>query len=360
MLNAPASPLPDVRSASPTASDDAPARLAAIARASIDLGALGPQLARLAAEIEARAQAQARHAAEVAATTDALARDLAGAVAELRASSGQMHSALATVERIADHTRLLSVNASIEAARAGEAGRAFAVVVDEVKRLADTSAQSTHLIADRMQEIDVSVTRVASVAADSAAEPAGGRTVSAVNRDIRDIAGHAAAQLDTARSVHGLGGRINALTDLLLVTVGRFRFDAHARAREDADRLRPELAAAIGSRPQLERLLERWLGRHRYFELGYVTDVQGRQLVDNLVCRDGKITRDPAGLGRRWGERPWFRDALRARATVCSDLYRSSATDDFCFTVSTPLCDATGRIVGVFASDVNFQRLVAA
>src|SRR5665213_2038373 len=94
-------------------------RLGRIAQAAIELAALGPRLAGVAAEMETQARTQASRAVKIASTMGGLARDLEKAVAELRASSGHMHRALETVDHIADHTRLLSINASIEAARAG-------------------------------------------------------------------------------------------------------------------------------------------------------------------------------------------------------------------------------------------------
>ena len=339
-----------------------PAQLTKIAEASVDLAALGPQLATLAGEMEAMAQDQAQRAAAAAAPMDALARELEAAVAELRASSTQMHSALKTVERIADHTRLLSVNASIEAARAGDAGRSFSVVVDEVKRLADSSGQSTHLIEDRMHDIDTNVDRVGAVTVDTAntVEPGAARTVSAVNHQVRNIAGTARKQLGSAESVHAMGDRIKSLTESLLLTVGRFRFDAHARAQSAVDALLPQLAENLGSRVRLERAIEAWLQAHTYFELAYFTDAHGRQIIDNLHFTDGRITHDRAGFGRDWSDRPWYRETLQHRSTASTDIYRSSATGDFCFTIAAALHDASGALTGIFAADVNFQRLVSA
>jgi methyl-accepting chemotaxis protein len=336
------------------------AQLGRIAESSVKLAALGPRLATLAGEMEKQAQLQAQRAATIASTMDALSRDLELAVTELRASSAQMHTVLHTVERIADHTRLLSINASIEAARAGEHGRAFAVVVDEVQRLADSSGENTKHIEQRMQEIDASVTRVAAVTVEGGETTAGenARTVASVNHEVRGMADSATQQLGSAASVHSMGDQINGLTESLLLTVGKFRFEAHGRAQAAVQRLLPELVRAISSRVQLERAIERWLEGNPYFELGYITDAAGVQLTDNLASREGRVSHDPAGLGRDWSDRPWFREALQHRSVACTDVYRSTATRDFCFTVTATLNDADGELIGVFGADVNFQKLV--
>ncbi len=117
---------------------------------------------------------QARSYAEEAERSHREMQAMMDAMTRINDASKQVGNIISEIEDIASQTNLLSLNASIEAARAGEAGRGFSVVADQIRQLAEQSANSA---AETRTLIETSLSAIAD----------GSKTVDIVNDSINRV-----------------------------------------------------------------------------------------------------------------------------------------------------------------------------
>lgn len=329
-------------------------------------------------------------------SVEAGVRELARITEDLDRQAREISEAVGLIQGIAEQTNLLSLNAAIEAARAGQDGAGFAVVAEEVRNLAGQTGEATKRVQQlveavqggvrdtvehvetvqtdvqggldevratreglaharsSVEELDSNVRNIASATEQMAT------TAQSVSADVQQVAAIAGEMDQKAQGVGAFGDSLEQRAARALGAVGVFRLETHRRARETAERIAAQLEGQVLERAAVEAVLADGLRSHSYFELLYVTDANGRQITANMAQPGAEPAYDESVLGKDWRERDWYAQAARDGTTYVTPLYRSSATQAYCFTVSVPLRNGDGQLQGMLAADVSLDAIYGA
>jgi methyl-accepting chemotaxis protein len=239
-----------------TANDESSSQAGLVSAAAEQVSANVDSVATATEELNANTReiaANASEAARVATSAVEIATSTRGTFDQLSESGTTIGNVVKVIYAIAEQTNLLALNATIEAARAGEAGKGFAVVADEVKKLANQTAQATEEISSTAQTINQHTT----VAGEAIGE------ITAIIENIHDIQAIIASGVEeqtatTAEIAHAVS-------------------EAATGSREIAERIagiaaavQETAAASVSSREGADELaemsadLQRVVGRFKY------------------------------------------------------------------------------------------------
>ncbi len=179
----------------------------------------------------------------------------AATVQELGKNSNQIGEIIQVIDEIADQTNLLALNAAIEAARAGEQGRGFAVVADEVRKLAERTTKATKEIAIMIKQIQKdTAAAVDSIGKGTSEVQVGKQYAAQAGESLKEIISASQQAVDIVTQVAAASEEQSATSESISKNIEAISSVTHesaagiqqvARAAEDLNRLTENLQKIV-------------------------------------------------------------------------------------------------------------------
>ena len=108
---------------------------------------------------------------------------------------------------------------------------------------------------------------------------------------------------------------------------------------------------------RIEPVLEKLVHKHIFIQFTYVTDAKGIRITENVTQPVYKEEFGKLHPNEDLSDRDWFNGAIETGGVFITDFYKSRITGILCITVSAPIKDCDGKIIGVLGADLKFEEL---
>lgn len=106
-----------------------------------------------------------------------------------------------------------------------------------------------------------------------------------------------------------------------------------------------------------EPFLEEVVKENSFIQFIYIVDLKGKKITKNITQAEYKEEFERKGLDSDFSTREWFIEPMKSGQTHVTNLYTSKITGNLCITVSAPVRDKQGQIVGILGIDMKFEDL---
>ncbi len=309
-------------------------------------------------------------------------------------NANSIGSVIEFINDVSDESNLLSLNAKIEASRSGVHGKGFGVIAEEMGQLARQTKDATidinsklSILREKVNDTVEAVDRVASnveagesvinssntslaevyenfsifsenIRKINTATESQNKDVKAVANEIISIETALKSQSAESKTLFKIVESINGYCDQIILDTGIFHLSNHKKAQSLAEKL--ALLPEIKSNDRLiqEEAMIKTVKENPFIELIYLTDANGIQVTGNIYSEKAYRESNSKGINENWTHKEWFSTPKSTKQAYISKAYRSSATGNFCFTVSVPVFNKTMDFMGILGIDVNVADIL--